>query len=206
MDPPPEQRTSATLLGRLRQAPTDQAAWDEFVLRYGRKIYSWSREWHLQEADAEDVTQAVLLTLAQRMRTFAYDPAQSFRAWLKTVTRHACGHLRRASQRAGAGSGDSAELERLHSVEAREDLVARLEAEFDRELLEEATARVRLRVVAHTWDAFVMTAQDGVSGAEVAERLGMSVAAVFVARSKVQKMLKDEVRRLEKASAAEGEP
>jgi RNA polymerase sigma-70 factor (ECF subfamily) len=67
-------------LGRLRHAPADQSAWGEFVDRYGRKIYGWCRHWGLQEPDAEDVTQDVLLKLAEKMRTFAYDASDSFRA------------------------------------------------------------------------------------------------------------------------------
>src|SRR5262245_56982029 len=127
MDAPPDARTSPTLLGRLRLAPMDQAAWDAFVHRYGRKIYSWCREWRLQEADAQDVTQAVLLKLADKMRNFTYDPAGSFRGWLKTVTRHTWSDLREAQQRHGVGSGGSEVLDRLQTVEAREDLVKCLE-------------------------------------------------------------------------------
>jgi RNA polymerase sigma factor (sigma-70 family) len=205
MGAPSHSRTSPTLLGRLRLAPTDQAAWDAFVHRYGRKIYSWCREWRLQESDAQDVTQAVLLKLADKMRNFTYDPAGSFRGWLKTVTRHTWSDLRGAQQRHGRGSGDSDVLSQLHSVEAREDLVKCLEEEFDQELLEEATARVRLRVAPHTWEAFRLVALEHRSGAEAAAELGMKVATVFVAKSKVQKMLREEVRRLE-GPGPEGRP
>ncbi len=52
--------TSFSLLLRLGRAPSDQAAWEEFVDRYGAKIYAWCRAWRLQDADAQDVTQAVL--------------------------------------------------------------------------------------------------------------------------------------------------
>ena len=58
--------------------PSDQAAWEEFVDRYGAKIYSWCRAWRLQDADAQDVTQAVLTKLAVQLRRFAYDPSQKF--------------------------------------------------------------------------------------------------------------------------------
>jgi RNA polymerase sigma-70 factor (ECF subfamily) len=82
--------TSPTLLGKLSRLPADQAAWAAFTERYGRKIYGWCRYWQLQEADAEDITQAVLLKLAEKMRAFTYDPGRgSFRAWLKTVTHNA---------------------------------------------------------------------------------------------------------------------
>ncbi len=63
-----DSQTSATLLAMLRQVPADQAAWARFADRYGRKIYGWCRRWNLQESDAEDVTQNVLLKLAEKMR------------------------------------------------------------------------------------------------------------------------------------------
>ena len=189
--------TSPTLLGRLGRVPADHAAWAEFAERYGRKIYGWCRRWGLQEADAEDVTQDVLLRLARKMRDFSYDPAHSFRAWLKTVTHHAWRDFVEARNRPGAGSGDTAVLEQLQTVQARDDLVGELDGEFDRDLLDEAMARVRVRVQPHTWQAFHLLAVEGRSGAEAAARLGMKVAAVFVARSKVQKMAREEVRKLE---------
>jgi RNA polymerase sigma-70 factor (ECF subfamily) len=192
-----ESRTSPSLLGRLRQSPTDQAAWEEFVERYGPRIYGWCRHWGLQDADAEDVAQDVLVRLAEKMRTFHYDPAGSFRGWLKTLAHHAWYDFVRRRQRAGCGSGDTAVLDRLQSVEAREDLVQRLGEEFDRELLDEAQARVRLHVSARVWDAFRLLALEGWSGARAAAWLNMSVAAAFVARSKVQRLIRQEVRRLE---------
>src|SRR5262249_60824558 len=140
-----ESHTSATLLGRLRQTPTDQAAWAEFTERYGRKIYGWCRQWNLQEVDAEDVTQTVLLKLAAKMQTFLYDPAKSFRAWLKTVTRNAWNDYWSGRSRVAATGGSQA-VELLQTVEAREDLVQRLGEEFDRELPGEATARCAVPV------------------------------------------------------------
>jgi RNA polymerase sigma-70 factor (ECF subfamily) len=188
--------TSPTLLGRLARVPADQEAWGEFAERYGRKIYGWCRWWHLQEADAEDVTQEVLAKLAQKLRHFAYDPARSFRAWLKTVVHHAWRDFLDSRQRRDAGSGDTRVLELLQTVQARDHLVERLDEEFSRDLLDEALARVRARVHPHTWEAFRLLAREGLSGAAVARALEMKVATVYVARSKVQKMLQEEVRRL----------
>ena len=82
--------TSATLLLRLGHHPSDQAAWEEFVDRYGGMIYSWCRATGLQDADAQDVTQAVLTQLAVQLRRFAYDPSQRFRGWLRTLVKNAC--------------------------------------------------------------------------------------------------------------------
>src|SRR5581483_12360673 len=109
-------RTSVSLLGRLRQNHTDQEAWSEFVRRYAPRILCWCRHWNLQEADAQDVTQDVLLKLADKMRTFAYDPSLSFRAWLKTLTHHAWRDF--VDSRARADRGAEA-LRMLASVRSR---------------------------------------------------------------------------------------
>jgi RNA polymerase sigma-70 factor (ECF subfamily) len=192
-----ESHTSPTLLGRLRQEPADQAAWEQFVERYGRQVYGWCRQALLQDADAEDVTQMVLVRLAQRMRAFVYDPSRSFRGWLRTLTRHAWSDFVSARQRGGRGRGDSDTFVSLHTLPARDDLVARLEEQFDREVLEEAQAQVRLRIDPETWEAFCLLAVEGLTGAEAAARLGKTVAGVFKAKTRVQAMLRDEVARLE---------
>lgn len=197
MGRPNDSATRVSLLGRLRLDPTNQTTWSEFVEHYGTKIFNWCRKWGLQEADAQDVTQNVLLKLADKIRTFQYDPARSFRAWLKTLTHHAWSDFLESQQRPGRGSGDSQVADMLHSVEARADLVQQLEAEFDRELLEEAMARVRLRIAPQTWEAFRLTALEGLSGAEAAQRIPMQIAQVFVAKRRVLKMLSTEVAKLE---------
>ena len=190
--------TRVTLLARLRQDPTNEAAWDEFVERYGRHIYRWCRQWKLQDADAEDVTQDILVKLAQKLRDFAYDPSRSFRAWLKTITHHAWRDF--VDGRRVHAAGDSQVWELMQTLEAREDLVQKLEEAFDLELLEAAKVRVRLRVAPHTWEAFRLVALEGLPVGEVAARVGMQVAMVYVAKSKVQKMLQEEIRKLEVGS------
>jgi len=130
--------TRLTLLDLLRQDPSDQAGWDEFVERYGRHIYRWCRQWKLQDADAKDVTQNILVKLTQK-----------------------------------------------------------LEEAFDLELLEAAKVRVRLRVAPHTWEAFRLMALESLPVAEVAARVHLQVAMVYVAKSKVQKMLQEEIGKLE---------
>jgi RNA polymerase sigma-70 factor (ECF subfamily) len=191
--------TRVSLLARLGQDPTDQAAWDEFVERYGRHIYRWCRQWRLQDADAEDVTQDILAKLARKLRDFAYDPSRSFRGWLKTIAHHAWRDFVDGRCRVPA-AGDSQLWELLQTLEAREDLVRKLEEAFDLELLEAAKVRVRLRVAPHTWEAFRLVALEGVPAAEVAGRVGLQVAMVYVAKSKVQKMLQQEIRDLEAGS------
>jgi len=189
--------TRITLLGRLRRDPTNQKAWNEFVDQYGPKIMGWCQKWNLQEADAQDVTQNVLMKLAEKLRDFTYDPSRSFRAWLKTVAQHACSDFMQSRQKPGLGSGDSLVGQFLLNAEAREDLLQHLEQEFDREILHEAMLRVRLRVAPQTWQAFWLTTCDALSGAEAAARIPMQVAQVYVAKRRVQKMLQEEVARLE---------
>jgi RNA polymerase sigma factor (sigma-70 family) len=194
----PEVRTSVTLLGRLRDRGSDPAAWNEFIARYQPLLNTWGRRWGLQEADAQDVTQTVLLRLSERLGSFQYDPTRSFRSYIKTLARYAWLDMMDLKRKPGAnGSGDTGILEALDNVTARDDLSEQLADEFDRELYERAAERVRQRVEPHTWQAFHLTGLDGLSGAAAASRLNMEVATVFKAKSKVQKMLKDEINRLQ---------
>jgi RNA polymerase sigma-70 factor (ECF subfamily) len=198
MTTPHDSHTRLTLLGRLaRSGETDQAAWSEFVDHYGRKVYQWCARWGLQPADAEDVTQTVLFKLAVRMKDFAYDPNKSFRAWLKTVAHHAWRDFVDTQHRAATGAGGSVALEQLHTAEAREDLEQRLEEQFDQELLERAMQVVQAQVAPHNWDAFRLTAVEGVPAAVVAQRLEIQVARVYAARSHIQQRLREECQRLE---------
>lgn len=194
--PPRDDSTSTTLLHRLALSPTDEAAWSEFVERYGPRIFHWCRGWGLQEADILDVSQAVLVRLATRLRRFEYDRSRSFRGWLRSVVRNAV-QDGLASRGPAVGAGTTDMLERLASVEARDDLARRLEQEFDLELLDAATVAVRARVAAKTWEAYELTAREGRPAAEVAARLGMRVGTVYQARRSVTLMLREEIRRLE---------
>jgi RNA polymerase sigma-70 factor (ECF subfamily) len=194
--------TSPSLLRRVSDAEGDPAAWSEFLARYGPKMLAWCRQWQLQESDALDVTQEVLVQLIDKLRHFQYDPTRSFRAWLKTLVHHAWQDFLARRARPGLGSGDSAVWQNLNTVEAREDLDHHLEELYDREVLEEAMVRVQRRVAPHTWEAFRLLTFEGLSGPEVAPRVGLQVTMVYVAKSKVQKLLREEVDRLEKREAA----
>jgi RNA polymerase sigma-70 factor (ECF subfamily) len=198
---PPDTSTSTSLLEQLRRSPTDQEAWRRFVDRYAPRIHSWCRHWGLQPADAEDITQGVLTILAARMKTFVYDPALRFRSWLQVVTRRAWSAFVDSRRQAPQGSGDSEVRRTLESLEAREDLVRRLEEEFDQELLAQAINQVRERVEARTWEAFRLTALEQRPPTEVAQSLGMKLATVYVARSKVQKLIRAELAQLETKEA-----
>ncbi len=194
--PARDDSTSSTLLRRLALSPPDEVAWGEFVKRYGPRIFQWCRGWGLQEADILDVSQAVLVRLSIRLQRFEYDRSRSFRGWLRSVVRNAV-QDGLTGRDAVLGTGTTDMIERLASVEARDDLARRLEQEFDLELLEVATVIVRARIAPKTWEAYELTAREGLSPAEVARRLGMRVGTVYQARSRVTQMLQEEVRRLE---------
>jgi RNA polymerase sigma factor (sigma-70 family) len=189
--------TRVSLLIRLRREPADQRAWDEFARRYGPQIRAWCQQWGLQAADADDVSQNVLLKLAHHLRSFVYDPGRRFRGFLRTMAHNACMDYLDSTRRGMAVGDDTGVHAVLESVPAREDLAARLEAAFDLERLEIAQAHVRQRIEPHTWEAFRLTALEGQSGTDAAARLGMQVGTVFKAKSKVQQMLREEIERLE---------
>jgi RNA polymerase sigma-70 factor (ECF subfamily) len=189
----PDDDTSITLMMRLRRAPADVQAWDEFVRRYQPMIRDWCVRWGSQPDDAEDVAQEVLLKLLAAMRTFEFDPGRSFRGWLKTVTQNAWTDFRRSHRRE---STEDPERFRaiLDSRAALDDLRSRMEDAFDRELLDLAMRRVEKRVKPANWRAFQLTAIDGRPGAEAARELSLPVARVFIAKHRVQRMLEEEIR------------
>jgi DNA-directed RNA polymerase specialized sigma24 family protein len=92
---------------------------------------------------------------------------------------------------------DTVVAEQLNTVQARVDLVRHLEETYDQELLELAQAEVSRRVEPHTWEAFRLTAIEGVAAAEVAARLGIRVATVYRARHVVQAKLRAALAALE---------
>ena len=200
-DAPSPGSTSVTLLQRLREEPADESAWEAFVARYGPTIAFWCRRWKLQEADVNEVVQTVLVELASKMRTFAYDPSRSFRGWLWTLTRNTWVDSIAEWRRQLPGGGIANPAAALATVEARDDLERQLQEAFDLEVLQRATARVRTKVEERTWDAFRLTAIDGLSGAEAAGQLGLSVAAVFKAKSNVHRRLREQVALLEGVKA-----
>jgi len=195
-----ETATSVTLLGRLRDG-MDQQAWDAFVQRYAPMIYNWCCRFGLQQSDAADITQEVLLKLVRAMRAFEYDPSRgSFRSWLKAVTGNTVRDLLQSWKRQARGSGDTQDVRRLASIQdprALNALTAEIEGQYERELLNAAEQQVRARVQPHTWQAYQMTAVDQQPPVDVSAQLGITVAEVYVAKSRVIKMLRREIGKLD---------
>ncbi len=160
----------------------------------------WCRKHGLQDADARDVTQEVLVQLAQSMGRFRKDPAKRFRGWLRAVVHSALSDWVEQRRTGQDGSGDSEVIRLLHELPDRDELAARIEAEFDRELLEVAMLRVRERVEPRTWEAFRLLAIERLSGKDAAETLGMTPGSTFAAKSKVQRLVREEIEALDRSA------
>lgn len=184
-----EPPTGPTVLNVVAR-PGDNEAWERLVLRYGPLIQSWCRRWHLQPADAEEVIQKVLLKLFRHIAHFERQRNGSFRAYLKTVARHAVCDVLKDKKSMGQTLADDRT--------ACDEFLENLDREFDNEFLEEAMERVKTRVEDKTWQAFWLCAHEDLAGQEVAQRLRISRAAVYMAKSRVAKMLQEEMARLEK--------
>jgi RNA polymerase sigma-70 factor (ECF subfamily) len=187
--------TRRSLLLRLHEEPGDDDAWEEFVRIYGPHVARWCRSHGLQHADSVDVSQDVLVRFWRQAGSFRYDPSRRFRGYLKTILISALSDW--SDGRRGGSPLRCAEKAAalMASIPAREDLVARIEKAYDTELLEIAMREVEARVQPHTWQAFRMLALEGRPASDVAERLGMEINTAYVARSKVQRMIRGAVDR-----------
>ena len=193
------QTTRASLLARMGDvgATADVSAWPEFVRIYGPHVIHWCRAHGLQDADAHDVSQNVLVKVWRQAASFRYDPAKTFRGYLRRVVLSAVCDWADQSRRQPLLDFGGPISRLLDDLPAREDLAARIERAYDTELLDAAMQEVRQRVEKHTWTAFRMLALEHRSGAEVADQLGMQINTAYVARKKVQRMIRDAVARLD---------
>jgi RNA polymerase sigma factor (sigma-70 family) len=186
--------TRASLLLRLGD-PGDTEAWRQFVDLYAPLVYGYARKQGLQDADAADLCQEVLRAVAGAVGRLEYDPAKgAFRNWLFTVVRRKLANWRQATAQRARGSGDSATHELLEQCPAPDDAEAAWQAEWERRLVAWACEEIRRDTSDLTWQAFWRTAIDGQPGKRVAADLGLSVAAVYHARSRVLARLKELVR------------
>jgi RNA polymerase sigma-70 factor (ECF subfamily) len=183
--------TRASLLVRLRD-PRDGAAWSQFVELYTPVVYGYARKQGLQDADAADLSQEVLRAVAGAIGRLEYDPARgAFRNWLFTVVRRKLLNWRAAQQQRLQGSGDTATQRLLEQAPAPAHDEADWESEWEDRLFAWACSQVRREVNDATWQAFWKTAIEGQPGKRVAAGLGLSVTAVYSARSRVLARLKE---------------
>jgi RNA polymerase sigma-70 factor (ECF subfamily) len=192
MQPTPETRPS--LLVRIRDGADDEA-WRLFVDLYGPLVYAFGRRKGLQDADAADLTQDVMQSVAGAVRSLEYDPRRgSFRGWLHTVACHRLIDFQRKRQM--RGSGDTAVQAVLEAQPAPPEPDPDWDRDYERRVFAWAAEQIRDEFRESTWRAFWLTAVDGKSGDDAAKELGMSLGAVHVAKSRVLARLKETVRPL----------
>jgi RNA polymerase sigma-70 factor (ECF subfamily) len=195
--------TRVTLLNRLKDG-ADADAWHEFVHLYGPVVYGFARKRGLQDADAADLMQEVLRSVARNAVRMEYDPKRgTFRGWLYTVTRNKIYNFLNGQRNRPRGSGDPSAQDRLDSIADRNsDREDDWELEYQRQLSAKAMEAVQDEFQPNTWQAFWRTAVEGRPAQDVGSELKMTPGAVYVAKSRVLARLREEVQRLQAEAEA----
>src|SRR5262249_11939773 len=159
----------------------------------------FARKRGLQDADAADLMQEVLRSIASSVHRLDYDAARgTFRGWLFTVTRNKVFNFLESRGRRVQGSGGSRVQQRPgQRADIGEGTSGEWEADYQRSLVAQATERIKGEFQAATWSAFLQTAMEGRTPAQVAAQVGLSVGAVYVAKSRVIARLRQEIERLQ---------
>jgi RNA polymerase sigma-70 factor (ECF subfamily) len=178
--------TPATLLQRLRQ-PGDADAWRQFVHLYTPLFYQWTRRLGLQSADAADLVQEVFLKLCRALPHFQYDRRRSFRAWLFTVLRNQWQEWCRRPVPVPTGDVEETQDERAQDNGAG----AIEEEEYRAHLRGRALRLIQSEFSSSTWQAFWATVVDGRPAVEVAAEVGLTPNAVYLARGRVLRRLRE---------------
>jgi len=179
--------TSATLLERLRR-PSDHDAWVMFVQLYTPLLYKWASQLGLQSAEAADLVQDVFVKLLRTLPEFEYDRQRSFRAWLSTLVRN---HFRDAQRKLvplTPGTG--------FDLAADDPIVEIAEVEYRTYLTERSLQLVQREFSPPTWKAFWGVVVDGRPVAVVGKEQGLSTNAVYLARGRVLRRLREALRGL----------
>jgi|688.fasta_scaffold76360_4 RNA polymerase sigma-70 factor (ECF subfamily) len=191
--------TRASLLLRLQQ-PEDELAWQEFVEIYQPLLERLAARYGLQAADAQDVAQEVLTKVAKAVPEWEHDPARgTFRGWLTRVTRNLTIEQFRARSRRPRTNPESGQLEQLDR-----DADSIFQLEEQRELFGWAARKARDQFAPATWQAFWLTAVEQQLPAAVAEQLGLSAGAVYIARSRVMARMRELIEQSEFDSQVKG--
>jgi RNA polymerase sigma-70 factor (ECF subfamily) len=186
--------TCVSLLVRLRN-PQDDGAWREFMNLYAPLVYGYARKQGLQDADAADLCQDVLGAVAASIHRLDYDPQRgAFRNWLFTLVRRKLANWWTAQERRTPGSGDTATQRLLAQCAEPETAEQEWDADWEQQVFAWACEQVRPTVSEATWQAFRRTAVAGHPASQVAAELGVSIGAVYVARSRVLARLKEVVQ------------
>lgn len=192
--------TSVSLLQQVRAR--DQHAWERLVHLYGPLVYYWCRKAGLQPADSADVGQEVFQAVARKIGDFQHDPQQgSFRGWLRTITHNKLRDFARRGVSQAQGEGGSEAQEELVQIALGDPDADDCSAE-DRLLYRRALDLLRAEFEERTFQAFWRVAVEDERPADVAAALGLSINAVYQAKSRVLRRLRDEFEELLKDRAA----
>lgn len=202
--------TRYTLLARLADRE-DAAAWHEFAEIYEPAVVRFARRRGLQESDARDVAQETLAAVAKSLSRWTERASEanstndsskagrgtSFRAWLYAVARNiAVNRLQRGRDHRGTGGLDDS----FANVAASSTLAAAFDREYRLAALTWAGQHVQREVSSETWQAFWLTAIEGIPIPQAARRLGMQVGNIYAARSRVIARLKGRIESLDEAA------
>jgi RNA polymerase sigma-70 factor (ECF subfamily) len=185
--------TSASLLDRLRLQP-DEAAWQRLINLYTPLIHGWLRRAADLQNDADDVVQEVLTVVVRRLPQFRrQDRAGSFRRWLKTITINCLRDHWKAQRTRPQAPGTSDFQQMLNQLEDPDSALSRQwDQEHDQHVTRQLLEMIRPAFEATTWQAFRRVALEGAPPDSVAAELGISVNAVFIAKSRVLSRLRQE--------------
>ena len=185
--------TSESLIARVKQ-PANEEAWAEFQDMYRPVILRMARRRNLQDADAQDACQKILFAVSQAISEWEPHPERPFRAWLGRIARNAI--LNAVTRRPKDRATGLSEVEfLLHEVVAQDsDSSAELILETRRQLFHRASQIVRCEFTDVTWRMFWETEVDGQSVETVATSCGRTSGAVYIARCRVMKRLKEYVQ------------
>jgi RNA polymerase sigma-70 factor (ECF subfamily) len=186
---PPVQKTPVSLLERLQQGH-DQDSWDRFVRLYLPLVCYWGRQVGLQDADVADLAQEVFLLLLDKLPEFRYDRTRSFRHWLRRVTLN---KRRELCRRRGLPVDEEAVAAEVVEADPHQQ---RWEEEHRCYLATQALRLMQTDFDQATWRACWATVVEGRPAGAVAKELGMTVGAVYSARSRVLRRLREELRDL----------
>lgn len=202
--------TRQTLLSRLRDWH-DDASWREFFNTYWKLIYGVAIKSGLHDAEAQEVVQETVITVAKKMPDFRYDPAiGSFKNWLLTITRRRINDQfrkrrpeREVTETPGQTSGDpeeTAETPTLNRIAdpASLDLEAVWEQDWERNLMDAALEKVKRHVHPKQFQMFDLHVVKEWPGQKVAATLHTSLAQVYYAKYKLTRLLRREIRNLER--------
>jgi RNA polymerase sigma-70 factor (ECF subfamily) len=187
------QPTSLSLLQRVQAQPGPDS-WSRLVELYRPLIHAWVSRYRVQASDADDLTQEVLAILVRELPHFEHrGQPGSFRAWLRTIAANRMRAFWRAGRCRPAATGDSDFAEMIAQIEDPESPLSRVwDRQHDEHVLSRLLELMEQEFEASTVQAFRRTAIEAARAEEVAAELGMSLAAVYTARSRVLRRLRQE--------------